>query len=87
MTWDNANYKNPRTFDPSRYLPAPEGRGEPVPTTTWGFGRRVCPGRHLADGTLWISIATILSTLSITKAVGKDGKEITPEEVFQTSVS
>ncbi|KAG6909265.1 hypothetical protein DXG01_001327 [Tephrocybe rancida] len=87
MTWDEDVYSDVRTFNPSRYLAAPEGRGEPVPTVTWGFGRRVCPGRHLADATLWISIATILSTLNISKAIGKDGKEITPEEAFQTSVS
>ncbi|KAG6809321.1 hypothetical protein H0H92_000710 [Tricholoma furcatifolium] len=87
MTWDEDIYSNPRTFNPSRFLPKPQGLEEPIPTATWGFGRRVCPGRHLADATLWISIATMLATFKITTAVGKDGKEIIPEEVFQTSVS
>ncbi|KAG6826632.1 hypothetical protein H0H87_006846, partial [Tephrocybe sp. NHM501043] len=87
MTWDEELYNNPRAFDPSRYLPAPHGKGEPLPAATWGFGRRICPGRHFADATLWIAIATILSTLNISKAVADDGKEITPEEIFQTSVT
>ncbi|KAG6909266.1 hypothetical protein DXG01_001328 [Tephrocybe rancida] len=82
MTWDESLYSDPFGFDPARYA-----RGEPPPAATWGFGRRKCPGRHLADASLWIAMATILSTLSITKAVDTDGNSITPETKFETSLT
>ncbi|KAG5638673.1 hypothetical protein H0H81_011053 [Sphagnurus paluster] len=87
MSWDEKVYANPFSFEPTRYLPAPLGRGEPHPTAHWGFGRRICPGRHLADSSVWIAMATLLSTLSISKALGEDGKEITPEITFVTSLT
>ena len=37
------------------------------------------PGRHLADVSLWVAIATILSLFDIKKIQGKDGQEITPK--------
>lgn len=87
MTWDDSLYADPKTFDPTRYMPRPYGRDEPSPQATWGFGRRICPGRHVADASLWIAIATILSTFTISKAVGKDGKEIMPQVAFHTAVT
>ncbi|KAF8074619.1 cytochrome P450 [Lyophyllum atratum] len=81
MTLDESVYKDPSTFDPTRFLPAPAGRGEPYPIGPYGFGRRVCPGRLLADDSLWIVMATVLATMSISKAIGKDGKEIVPDFV------
>ncbi|KAJ7247273.1 cytochrome P450 [Mycena rebaudengoi] len=48
------------------------------PDAAFGFGRRICPGRHMAMSSMWITIASILSTFNITKAVGDDGKEIEP---------
>ncbi|KAG6832007.1 hypothetical protein H0H92_006043 [Tricholoma furcatifolium] len=81
MTLDEAVYKDPTKFDPSRYLPSPAGRSEPFSTSHFGFGRRICPGRHLADDNIWIAIATTLATMKFSKAVGDDGKEITPDAV------
>ena len=40
---------------------------------------RICPGRFLAEASLYIAIATFLSTFEISKAVGDDGKEIVPK--------
>ncbi|KAG5650208.1 hypothetical protein H0H81_000309 [Sphagnurus paluster] len=41
--------------------------------------KRICPGRHFAEANLWIAIASILASFTISKAIGEDGKEITPE--------
>ncbi|KAF8064423.1 cytochrome P450 [Lyophyllum atratum] len=79
MTLDERIYRDPHSFNPSRYLPKPEGNGEPYPSGPFGFGRRMCPGFHLADASLWIAMVSILATFTISKAVGKDGMEITPE--------
>ncbi|GLB38523.1 putative cytochrome p450 [Lyophyllum shimeji] len=81
MTLDESVYKDPFKFDPTRFLPAPVGREEPYATGQFGFGRRICPGRYLADDSLWIAIVTILATISISKAIRPDGKEIMPDDV------
>ncbi|KAI3601323.1 cytochrome p450 [Moniliophthora roreri] len=53
MSRDKNIYSNPEAFDPTRFLSAPEGKGEPHFAAAWGFGRRACPGRHFADLALW----------------------------------
>ncbi|KNZ76528.1 O-methylsterigmatocystin oxidoreductase [Termitomyces sp. J132] len=79
MTLNEAIYQDPFTFDPTRYLPAPAGKGEPYSTSNFGFGRRICPGRFLSDDNLWMSIATMLATVNFSKALDEDGKDIIPD--------
>ena len=40
MMMDESVYHCPQTFYPERYLPKPEGNGEPIPGGVFGFGRR-----------------------------------------------
>jgi hypothetical protein len=48
---------------------------------------RICPGRHLADKSLWIVMATMLSVLKISKAKDKNGEDITPEIAFEVALT
>ncbi|KAG6875902.1 hypothetical protein C0993_006856, partial [Termitomyces sp. T159_Od127] len=41
ITCDSSIYENATVFEPTRFLPAPVGRGEPYTTATFGFGRRL----------------------------------------------
>ncbi|KAG9496564.1 hypothetical protein J7337_011340 [Fusarium musae] len=80
-TWwflhDPEIYSDPTSFDPDRYL---EPRNEPHPNfASFGFGRRVCPGRFLADESLFISISRLLAAFEIKKAVDGRGNEIEPQ--------
>ncbi|RBR18975.1 hypothetical protein FVER53590_10070 [Fusarium verticillioides] len=80
-TWwflhDPEIYSDPTSFDPGRYL---EPRNEPHPKfASFGFGRRVCPGRFLADESLFISISRLLAAFEIKKAVDGRGNEIEPQ--------
>ncbi|KAJ6553092.1 cytochrome P450 [Mycena capillaripes] len=76
---DEAVYPDPYTFNPDRYLLNGKLNLEmPSPEIVFGFGRRICPGRHMASLSVWISVASILATFDITKAVGEDGKIIEP---------
>ena len=45
---------------------------------SFGFGRRICPGKELADASLFMSITLSLATLNITKAKDKFGNVIEP---------
>lgn len=66
-------YAKPDEFDPERYF---EPRNEPDPkSVVYGFGRRICPGRHLADSTLFLAIAQMLTVFAISKAEDAEGKQ------------
>ncbi|KAJ9267651.1 hypothetical protein DTO212C5_5890 [Paecilomyces variotii] len=73
---DPSIYHDPMAFKPERYLsPTPE----PDPhSLAFGFGRRVCPGRILAENSLYLSIVQSLAVFKISKAVDQTGKEIDP---------
>ncbi|KAK7447390.1 hypothetical protein VKT23_014100 [Stygiomarasmius scandens] len=87
MSLDERIYSEPRIFNPMRFMPVEKGgKGEPYFIGGWGFGRRICPGRHLADTELWLAIATILATLDIRRAKDEDGNEITPELKFSDGI-
>lgn len=67
-------YSQPASYDPERYL---EPRNEPDPSNiAFGFGRRVCPGRYLADSNLYLNIAQILAVFNIGKPVDEAGAEL-----------
>ncbi|KAF9509886.1 hypothetical protein BS47DRAFT_1348721 [Hydnum rufescens UP504] len=88
MCHDEAIYKDPSLYNPDRYAPISEGgNGEPLPIGHFGFGRRICVGRHLAESSVWIAFATILATLTIGKEIGPDGKEISPNLAFSAGLS
>jgi len=85
---DPAVYNNPDAFNPDRYIPLSEGgEGAPGPIGHFGFGRRICPGQHLAQGVVWAAITTILATLNISKAKDQEGNEITPKSDMSTGLT
>jgi cytochrome P450 len=79
-------YPNPEQFMPERYL-------DRLPSGAWstradvrdprdfcfGFGRRICPGLHIAEQSLFAMVATVLQTLSIGRSKDVDGNEILPQ--------
>ncbi|KAF4609080.1 hypothetical protein EYR40_001433 [Pleurotus pulmonarius] len=85
---DKSVYTEPTKFNPDRFLPKSQGGNEePRPIATFGFGRRICPGRHLAAASIWIAVATMFATVNVNKAKDEDGNEITPEIMFETGLT
>lgn len=74
-------YKNPRAFIPERW----DGKLQEVKEDsvgarselfTFGAGRRVCPGQHLAERNLFLTVSKLIWAFDVTKKKGPDGKEI-----------
>ncbi|KAI9571602.1 cytochrome P450 [Boletus coccyginus] len=83
MTHDESKYPNPYAFLPERFL-NDDGSlklddGENV---AFGFGRRICVGRHFADTSAWSVISKVLATFTISKALDENGVEIPVEPKF-----
>jgi cytochrome P450 len=76
------DYPEPERFEPGRYLSA-DGQLDPSVrdprTACFGFGRRICPGRFVADTSLYMVIATLIATVDIVRAKDEQGDEIVPE--------
>jgi len=69
-TWailhDPERYPEPDAFKPERFL-NPDGSllDDPVLVLAFGYGKRVCPGRHFAEATLFITAASLLSVFNV----------------------
>nr|WMY26074.1 AzoC [Aspergillus insulicola] len=70
LDMDEAVFGDPASFRPERWIENPG-----LPSTTFGYGRRVCVGHHVARRSLFLAISRILWTFNITPAY-KNGKRI-----------
>lgn len=70
LTHDPRTYRDPMVFRPERFLAA-EGRPAELDPRElcFGFGRRSCPGAHMADATIFILCVTSLAVVDISKCV------------------
>ncbi|KAJ7835693.1 cytochrome P450 [Mycena leptocephala] len=74
---DERVYPDPHKFKPERFLL--DGKLNLAvrnPDAAFGFGRRLCPGRHMAFSSIWITVVSILATFDITKAVDEKGNVV-----------
>ncbi|KAJ7231653.1 cytochrome P450 [Mycena rebaudengoi] len=91
-TWailhDGLLYPDPYTFKPERFLL--DGKLNPAvkdpDCAAFGFGRRICPGRHMGRSSIWITVASILATFNIDKAVDEAGHVIEPTFEYLTAL-
>ena len=73
---DPSIYPEPEVFKPERFL-NPDGslRDDPLSSSAFGYGKRICPGRHFVDATLFIFVACILSVFRIENVQGDQEKQ------------
>ncbi|KDQ58243.1 hypothetical protein JAAARDRAFT_35056 [Jaapia argillacea MUCL 33604] len=74
---DETMYPDPFKFWPERW----DGRfpqARDARALSFGFNRRICPGRHLALNSLYITAATMMAAFNLSKEIGADGQEIEP---------
>ncbi|CAK5284755.1 unnamed protein product [Mycena citricolor] len=79
---DPNDYPNPDAYKPERWLTPDGTRLNPAMDDPaglpFGFGRRVCPGRHLAETSVWLATACMLATFDVAKKVAPDGQVVEP---------
>ena len=86
---DPERYVDPEVFKPERFIPgAPGHKSAPErdPGFAFGFGRRICPGKELADMSLFLSIAMSLAAFNIEKDVDATGQSIEPVHEYTAGV-
>jgi len=90
MMHDERNYVDPNNFCPERFFDKDE-KGElhalDPALAVFGFGRRICPGRHFADASLWLAIASILCTFDILPDLDDGGRLVLPDVEFSYVLS
>jgi len=78
---DEERFPDPMEFRPERYLKT-DGQLDPAmhdaELAAFGFGRRICPGRHMSSDSVWVTIASILSTFTLSKPLDEHGHVIEP---------
>jgi hypothetical protein len=77
--YDEDLFPSPEVFRPERYLHADGTYNEAMPTAVFGFGRRICPGLHLAEASLFIVLATLLWAFDFAPELDDRGEPIMPE--------
>ncbi|KAG5991739.1 hypothetical protein E4U52_003373 [Claviceps spartinae] len=75
FTHDPEKYADPSVFDPDRFL-APRNEGPDPKDHVFGYGRRRCPGRYLADDTLFLTISRIIATMNVTAKLDEQGRPV-----------
>ncbi|KAA1476011.1 cytochrome P450 [Dentipellis sp. KUC8613] len=73
MLNEPARYPDPESFKPERFLQLDGKLNDDDVDVVFGFGRRVCPGRYLADSSAWLAIACMLAVFDFSNAKDEDG--------------
>ncbi|KAJ7196595.1 cytochrome P450, partial [Mycena haematopus] len=60
MTRDESIYPEAERFNPDRFFTADGKLNDDDTALAFGFGRRICPGRHSAGDTVWATIVSVL---------------------------
>lgn len=84
---DPKRHPSPRTFDPTRYRDDYQSLGDAAANPdaskrdafTFGAGRRICPGIHVAERSLFLGMSRILWAFKIEPALDESGKPILPD--------
>ena len=84
---DPQRYPEPRRFDPARFAHDKQSAFDAAVNAdvsqrdhfTFGAGRRICPGMHVAERSLFLAIARIMWAFEIRPVKDRDGRDVLPD--------
>ncbi|EEA28673.1 hypothetical protein EYB25_000407 [Talaromyces marneffei] len=84
---DENRHPHPRSFNPDRYKDDRQSLAEAAANPdaskrdqfTFGAGRRICPGIHIAERSLFLAISRIMWAFDVEPALDKNGQQILPD--------
>ncbi|CAH7688066.1 cytochrome P450 [Phakopsora pachyrhizi] len=89
---DEETYEDPEQFKPERFIDSGTGALKGTPWSeaghhAFGFGRRSCPGIHIAERSLYITFSRILWAFEIIKYTDDDKSSMIDLNNFSTGFS
>jgi len=87
MSRDPRRYPDPEVFRPERFLTSEGELNDDDVRFTFGWGRRVCPGRYSAFAAIWMAIASVLATYSFERAKDESGEETDHVQEWTTGIA
>ncbi|EEA23338.1 hypothetical protein TMatcc_002194 [Talaromyces marneffei ATCC 18224] len=85
MALDENTFDRPLEFLPERWLDRSENEKKCQFVSFFGYGRRLCTGRHIAKNSLFLLMARILWGFDVRHAVDEDGKPKEVDDLNMTS--
>jgi cytochrome P450 len=83
MHLDGDTFNQPEEFRPERWL-----LGENLPLRAFGFGRRICPGMHIAEDILFIAVSRLLWAFNFQTGSGSEpAAAVRPYRMEQTMIA
>jgi len=89
MLHDEQVYPEPFKFKPERFMKNGKLDKEvrDPDHACFGFGRRICPGRHLAFLSIWMTVASLLYVFDIEKSIDENGNVIEPDPEYVSGIA
>lgn len=88
MSRNEEKFPDANEFIPERFLNE-DGSLKPsdINSIAFGFGRRICVGRHFADTSLWSVFSKVLYTFNVLRPKDENGAEIVVEPKFTNGIA
>ncbi|KAG8213254.1 cytochrome P450 [Butyriboletus roseoflavus] len=86
MSRDEVKYPNPTEFIPERFINQDGELNDDSVALAFGFGRRICVGRHFADASVWVAIVHLLAIFKFMKPVDENGIEMEPKPKWSSGL-
>ncbi|KAF4617311.1 hypothetical protein D9613_005809 [Agrocybe pediades] len=82
LTRNPDKYPDPESFKPEHFMDENGNLNDDDAVLSFGYGRRNCPGRHMASATIWLTIVSVLAAFDIKKKKDETGSEMTVSPAY-----